>query len=529
MLLATFLLLFFLDSSMSVAAESCGGILKDPSGEITSPNYPNNYPDDVTCTWKISPEKTHVNLTIEDFRLEDSQTCKKFDFVKIKVQQGRYSTQEVTVCGSQRSREISLKVDGTAVEITFKSDLNVNERGFNISYQGYDIDPCLKNNGDCSHNCSFGKGKRTCTCPVGYKLTYDLRTCRDENSCVFVGRQKCPYRTKSSCHDIPNKGATCVCWGGYKKQNGTCQDIDECKETPDQCGVGVCRNYVGYFSCSCPKGYRNHWQSRGQACKDIDECSSIAPPNCGEAVCVNTPGSYICQCEPGYKYNDTLKTCEDDDECAAASGGCDHVCSNTDGSFACSCHLGYFLDSDGKTCRAVKVESLGRVLKTKACQGEFLTMSCRKDPRNTIIIFQASYGRNSEVCPYKPGKPLPFKQIFEGEGSKDPLGLQCEEDVTKLIDKRCGWKKACDVAVTSSVSDRCGPGANQYLSVAYSCGRPLQCRPIPPSDSCAAAVKDECESDDECLNTQMCCFDGCKRVCSEPVLYTNDALDSENP
>lgn len=41
-----------------------------------------------------------------------------------------------------------------------------------------DIDPCLKNNGDCSHNCSFGKGKRTCTCPVGYKLTYNLRTCK---------------------------------------------------------------------------------------------------------------------------------------------------------------------------------------------------------------------------------------------------------------------------------------------------------------------------------------------------------------
>ena len=120
---------------------------------------------------------------------------------------------------------------------------------------------------------------------------------------------------------------------------------------------------------------------------------------------------------------------------------------------------------------AVKVESLGRVLKTKACQGESLTMSCRKDPLNTIIIFQASYGRDSEVCPYKPSKPLPFKQIFEGEGSKDPLGFRCEEDVTKTIDKRCGWKKACNVAVDSSVSDLCGPGANQYLSVAYSCGK----------------------------------------------------------
>ena len=52
-----------------ILAESCGGVLKDPSGEITSPNYPNNYPDDVTCIWKISPEKTHVNLTIEDFKV----------------------------------------------------------------------------------------------------------------------------------------------------------------------------------------------------------------------------------------------------------------------------------------------------------------------------------------------------------------------------------------------------------------------------------------------------------------------------
>ena len=40
-------------------------------------------------------------------------------------------------------------------------------------------------------------------------------------------------------------------------------------------------------------------------------------------------------------------------------------------------------------------------------------------------------------------------------------------------------------------------------------------------------MKDECKSDDECLNTQMCCFHGCKRVCSKPVLYTsNTVVDS---
>ena len=49
-----------------VSEQSCGGLLTNISGVISSPNYPNNYPDNVTCTWKIAPEKSHVNLTIED-------------------------------------------------------------------------------------------------------------------------------------------------------------------------------------------------------------------------------------------------------------------------------------------------------------------------------------------------------------------------------------------------------------------------------------------------------------------------------
>ena len=59
--------LFFFPFSIIILEYSCGGVLTNSSGEIISPNYPNNYPDDITCTWKISPGKTHVNLTIEDF------------------------------------------------------------------------------------------------------------------------------------------------------------------------------------------------------------------------------------------------------------------------------------------------------------------------------------------------------------------------------------------------------------------------------------------------------------------------------
>ena len=43
----------------------------------------------------------------------------------------------MTVCGSMPSRELSLKVEGTAVEIKFKSDASFNARGFKISYRAY--------------------------------------------------------------------------------------------------------------------------------------------------------------------------------------------------------------------------------------------------------------------------------------------------------------------------------------------------------------------------------------------------------
>lgn len=95
-------------------------------------------------------------------------------------------------------------------------------------------------------------------------------------------------------------------------------------------------------------------------------------------------------------------------------------------------------------------------------------MSCQ-DSLNTLVIFQASYAGDSEVCPYKPEKSLPFKQIFEGKDNKETL--TCKEDVTKKIKARCGWTQTCDVTVNHVIGDRCGPGPTRYLSVTYSCGK----------------------------------------------------------
>ena len=34
----------------------CGDVLNDKSGGLTSPGYPNNYPEGLSCLWVIKPQ-----------------------------------------------------------------------------------------------------------------------------------------------------------------------------------------------------------------------------------------------------------------------------------------------------------------------------------------------------------------------------------------------------------------------------------------------------------------------------------------
>lgn len=71
-----------------------------------------------------------------------------------------------------------------------------------------DIDECQKQNGGCSHRCSNTEGSFKCSCPPGYKLDSDQKTC---------------------------------------------QDIDECDQDKTSCITGTCINEIGGFRCEFPK------------------------------------------------------------------------------------------------------------------------------------------------------------------------------------------------------------------------------------------------------------------------------------
>ncbi|XP_065275711.1 adhesion G protein-coupled receptor E3-like [Emys orbicularis] len=110
----------------------------------------------------------------------------------------------------------------------------------------------------------------------------------------------------------------CTCLDGYgSKENHPvfftdptelCDDIKEClgPSKPD-CGRHAnCNNVAGSYSCSCIDGYEpssgkaNFTHASENTCQDIDECRKT-PDICGpKATCINTYGSYWCKCRAGY-------------------------------------------------------------------------------------------------------------------------------------------------------------------------------------------------------------------------------------
>ena len=214
-------------------------------------------------------------------------------------------------------------------------------------------------------------------CPVGFALDVNSKSCVDVNECVSHS-QVCPvgYRCDNTVGSFECfREATCgtgYTWNSHLK---ICQDNDECRSGTNPCGVNsICQNTRGSYRCislcpekrgrgnffasRCPPGKK--WNSTLKSMEDVNECQSNP---CGaDSVCVNLIGSYRCDCRAGYTKNQLTGNCQDINECDSPSV-CDQICMNIPGSFKCQCKRGYRLSYDFKTCVEDKPEGL-----TELCQ-----------------------------------------------------------------------------------------------------------------------------------------------------------------
>uniref|UniRef100_A0A3P8VP58 Signal peptide, CUB and EGF-like domain-containing protein 3 n=1 Tax=Cynoglossus semilaevis TaxID=244447 RepID=A0A3P8VP58_CYNSE len=166
------------------------------------------------------------------------------------------------------------------------------------------METCAVNNGGCDCTCKDTSTGVRCSCPVGFTLQPDGKTCKDIDECEL--------------------------------QNGGCEHF--------------CRNTIGSFECNCRKGFKLLTDER--SCQDIDEC--FFERTC-DHTCVNFPGGFQCLCNKGYTMYG-LAHCGDINECSVNNGGCEQGCENTMGGFECFCHPGYKLHWNKKDC--VEAEGL---------------------------------------------------------------------------------------------------------------------------------------------------------------------------
>uniref|UniRef100_F7A4B8 Adhesion G protein-coupled receptor E1 n=1 Tax=Monodelphis domestica TaxID=13616 RepID=F7A4B8_MONDO len=141
-----------------------------------------------------------------------------------------------------------------------------------------------------------------------------------------------------------------------------CQDVDECSQIPNPCGLNTnCINVIGSYKCSCLPGFSspsgNSWL-RGATgsfqCTDIDECLN-ATACLQNSACWNTPGSYNCICNGGFTFRNSQ--CEDVDECLDPTACPEHAtCTNGLGNYFCTCNRGYKSNNGEMTFRGQETQ-----------------------------------------------------------------------------------------------------------------------------------------------------------------------------
>ncbi|XP_043759503.1 signal peptide, CUB and EGF-like domain-containing protein 2 isoform X6 [Cervus elaphus] len=230
------------------------------------------------------------------------------------------------------------------------------------------METCAVNNGGCDRTCKDTSTGVHCSCPVGFTLQMDGKTCKDIDEC--------------------------------QTRNGGCDHF--------------CRNTVGSFDCSCKKGFKLLTDEK--SCQDVDECS--LDRTCDHS-CINHLGTFTCACNEGYTlYGFTH--CGDTNECSVNNGGCQQVCVNTVGSYECQCHSGYKLHWNKKDC--VASCDLSCIVKRTEKRLRKAVRTLRKAAHRGQLHLQLS-GVNLEVAQKSP--QTSERQIESCAMGQDHGGNQC--------------------------------------------------------------------------------------------------------
>ncbi|MED6251707.1 CUB and sushi domain-containing protein 1 [Ataeniobius toweri] len=115
---------------------SCFFNFTAPSGTVLSPNYPEEYGNNLNCVWLIISEPgSRIHLFFSDFDLEP-----QFDWLVVKDE----GLSEATTFGTFSGKDVPSQIasNGHIMRLEFQSDHSNTGKGFNISYTTFGQNEC---------------------------------------------------------------------------------------------------------------------------------------------------------------------------------------------------------------------------------------------------------------------------------------------------------------------------------------------------------------------------------------------------
>lgn len=208
--------------------------------EITSPEYPNEYPnghdDCVTVLW--AEEGQNVELVFTDFELESHSTC-NYDWVQVRDGDSSESELLGTWCGSDSPGTI--RSSGSMLYVEFHSDGSVVRTGYQAWFSAVeDVVMCARpaiENGDVSpYNDTILAGDvYTASCAAGFELSGPATIFCDENGTLS---------------DVPMCEEIQLCWNSESKTKitdgtkiATLYDVEQAQDVclfMDECDAVCC-------------------------------------------------------------------------------------------------------------------------------------------------------------------------------------------------------------------------------------------------------------------------------------------------
>ncbi|KAK2817229.1 hypothetical protein Q5P01_025420 [Channa striata] len=314
----------------------CGGEITKDSGQIQSPNYPDDYRPSKECVWRITvSEGYNVGLSFQAFEIERHDSC-AYDYLE--VRDGALETSPLIgrFCGYDKPEDV--RSTSHTLWMKFVSDGTVNKAGFAANFFK-EVDECAKpDNGGCEQRCVNTLGSFKCACDPGYELASDKKSCE------------------------------AACGGLLSKLNGTISTPGWPKEYPPN------KNCV--WQVVAPTQYRISMQFEAfelegnEVCKydyvevrsGLSSDSKLHGKYCGTEVPEVITSQYN-NMRIEFKSDNTVSKkgfkahfFSDKDECSKDNGGCQHECINTVGSYVCQCRHGFVLHENKHDCKEAECE-----------------------------------------------------------------------------------------------------------------------------------------------------------------------------